>query len=337
MALSAGGCGSDAEPSEAPPTPAPIASTDPIAQIPRAELYGASPVENLWSPRFELEVPNLPAGWGGARLAIISDLQLGLWEENEAVAAAAVRMAVEANPDVVLLVGDYLARGEDVAMVERVLSPLRGRTVVAVLGDNDVRTDTLEAQIGGILRGLGFQLLQNSVVSLERGGESILIAGLDPDIVAETWEEQQYILAVLGEPGRTPILLTHLPALATRAPANRYPIIVGGNTFCGQVEVPGTPRLSWLRNEVFPGGQIEGLDQLFRVQGSTVLVTCGVGYGFVPLRYGAAPEVPILTLARIADPLAEEPAESALPDSLIDRFREQTPESVQDSTVVEPL
>ncbi len=332
LALGATGCGSDAEPAEAPVPRAVPAAGDALSQIPRTELYGASPVENLWDPRYELEVPDLPAGWNGARFAIISDLQLGLWDGNESVSAAAVRMAIESDPDVVFLLGDYLARGEDVAAVERVLAPLRGRTVVAVLGDRDVRTDSVEARITGLLSTLGFTVLRNSSVSLDRGGDSIMVAGLDPDILAASVTAQQNIIATLGEAGRTPILLTHAPALATRAPMSRFPVIVSGNTFCGQVEVPGSPRLTWLRDEAFPGGSIPGLDHLFRVQGSTVLVTCGVGYGFVPLRYGAAPEVPLLSLVRFADPLGDEPSlPDTLPDSIIDRFRQDAAAPTTDS------
>jgi hypothetical protein len=97
--------------------------------------------------------------------------------------------------------------------------------------------------------------------------------------------------------------------------------VIGGNTFCGTVEVPGTPRLSWLHQEALPGGAIEGNDRLFRVQGSTMLVACGLGYGFVPLRYGSAPEVPILTLRRVGAQLPVA-VEEAVSDTLIERFQD---------------
>jgi uncharacterized protein len=319
-ALAIGGCGGEAEPSEPTPPVAVADRDDPFAAIPREQLYGATAAENLWSPRFELEVLDLPPGWHGVRIAILSDLQLGLWEENQEVAEAAVREALRQDPEVIVLLGDYLASGDDPGPLERVLAPLRGRRVLAVLGDRDIRSDTIQARVTRALEASGVQLLRNSSTAVELGGDTAWIAGLDPGLLRMTWADQQWVLATLGEPGRTPILLTHVPGLVTRAPDGRFPIMLAGHTFCGRVEVPGTPRLSWLRSEVLPNAGIAGIDRLFRVQGGTLLVTCGLGYGFVPIRFGAAPEVPILTVVRAGSRAAPEPRTIA-DDTLIQRFQ----------------
>ena len=88
--------------------------------------------------------------------------------------------------------------------------------------------------------------------------------------------------------------------------------------------MPGTPRISWVRDELFPGGAVEGTDdRLFRVRGQTVLITCGVGYGYIPVRFGSAPEVPILTLRRAGGTAVEAPVDprGAVADSTIERFQ----------------
>jgi uncharacterized protein len=317
--LTVAGCGADAVPAETPEAPR-QETGDLFEEIPREELYGATPAENLWSPRVELEVLDLPRGWNGARIAIISDFQLGLWDGNHDVAAAAVRHAVQADPDLILLLGDFLARGDDTQALQQVLQPLRGRRSIAVLGRRDVRNEDIEAAVTSALEASGVQVLKNSSTMVELRGDTAAIAGLDPDLASRPWADQQWVLATLGTAGRTPILLTHLPALATRAPTGRFPVIVAGNTFCGQTEVPGTPRLQWLRSEVFPGGEIEGRDRLFRVQGSTVLVSCGIGFGFVPIRFGASPEVMLLTLVAVGASAPVE-ARAAVEDTLIQRFQ----------------
>jgi uncharacterized protein len=318
--FTAAACGSDAETAPVPVRPQAPGEEHPLAAIPREELYGASPGESLWSPRYELEVLDLPRGWDGARFAILSDPQLGRYPENREIAESAVRRALESGADAFLLIGDFVGSMDDVPLIGEIFGPLRGRPAVAVLGGRDVRTDSLEAAVASALTGLGVQVVRNGTAPLQRNGAEILVAGLDPDLVSRTWADQQYILATLGEPGRTPILLTHAPTMATRAPMRRYPIVVGGNTFCGTVEVPGTPRLSWLRNEIFPNAAIEGSDRLFRVQGSTVLVACGIGYAFVPTRFWNAPEVPILTIRRVGLPGEVGPGE-AVEDTLIQRFQ----------------
>lgn len=318
LALTA--CGADEESTRDTPVADEPASTYPFPDLPPEELYGASPEDNLWSPRYELEVFDLPAGWNEARFAIISDFQLGLWERNDTVAAAAVGAALAAQPDVVLLIGDYIARGEDVDALRRVLEPLRGTTTIAVLGDRDIRSDSIAERIVATLREVGIQVLRNRSVPIDRDGDTIYIAGLDPEILNETWNDQEYILATVGPARRTPILLTHVAPMVTRAPTNRYPIVISGNTFCGTVEVAGTPRISWLRNEALPSASIEGAERLFRVRGSTLLVTCGIGYGFIPLRFGAAPEVPILTVVGFGAETGQESETGAAADSLLQQL-----------------
>ena len=118
------------------------------------------------------------------------------------------------------------------------------------------------------------------------------------------------------------------PVAAVTLPTDKYPAVLSGHTFCGQVEVPGTPRLTWLNTEVFPGTANPGATRIYRVRGSTLFVTCGLGFGYVPVRFGAAPEVAMITLRGVGGAAAEDSAQ-ARPggvnvDSLIQQF---TPDS----------
>ncbi len=303
VVLSAAGCGGSDESSAANDVERGLAAdADPLLSIPADELYGASPVDNLWSPRIELELSGLQAPPEGLTLAILSDFHLGVWEGNDAVAAAAVRLAVSEEPDLVVMLGDYLARGDDPDVLRGILEPLRGQRVVAVLGDHDVRSDSVEARVVRTLGEAGVEVLRNSVTSIRLGGATLNVAGVDPEIISSSWEAQESTIASLAAPGSSTLLLTHAPAPAGRLPDDRYFIILGGHTFCGSVEVPGTPRLSWLREQALPGAVADESDRLFQLDESTLLVTCGTGYGYIPLRFGAAPEVPILTLVGTAAP-----------------------------------
>ena len=289
-------CGSEAEPAVAD-APSTGAAADPLSQIPLEELYGASPAENLWSPLAELEIASLPSAWNGVRIAVISDLQLGAWDQNAEVAEAAVRYTVDQRPDIIALLGDYTARDFDQASLRRVLEPLRGQNVFAVLGDRDVRTDSIRARTSALFEEAGIPLLNNRSVPVVVNGDTAFIAGLDPELIQESGADIEWILLTVGPAGRTPLLLSHNPALPMRGDNQGIGLVLAGNTFCGDVEVPGTPRLSWLRGEALPQLAVEGVERLFYREGTALFVTCGVGYGFVPLRFGAAPEVPIVTLA----------------------------------------
>lgn len=291
-------------------------------------LYGASAAENLRVVPVEVEVPGLPAGWDGMRIAVLSDFQLGLWEDNANVAEAAARRAVSLRPDLVVLLGDYVARPEGLAALPRVLAPLRGRTVLAVMGDRDQRDpgesqsqpDSAAIRIRQVLQENGIVVLNNERGRVVRNGDTAFVAGIDPYVPRRPTWRQAEIFGAIPRAGATPILLSHSPAGVLAAPDSTYPLVLAGNTFCGRVEVPGTPRLSWVNAEQLPGSRLPGAERLYRANGNGLFITCGVGYGFVPVRLGAPPEVALVTLRRPAVPGRGEAApdsSSAALDSLL--------------------
>lgn len=320
--VSASGCGDDSEPAAAAEAATPEAADgrEPWERIPADSLYGATPVENLSLTEVVLDVADLPEGWEGMRIAAISDLQLGMWAGNEEVAAAAVKRAVAANPDLIVLLGDYIAEGLDTGALQRVLAPLRGRNALAVLGDRDVRSDSVEAAITRALEASAVQVLRNGSAQVTHNGSTAAIAGVHPDLVSDSWGDQEYVLATLGGGGPTPLLLMHHPPLLARAPEGKYAAALAGNIVCGPVEVPGTPRLSWLESEALPGAAVEGAERLFVAEGTVMYVTCGVGYSFIPTRFGGTPEVAIVTLRSAAEAQEvqeEEAADTTAADSAI--------------------
>ncbi|MDP9349523.1 MAG: metallophosphoesterase [Gemmatimonadota bacterium] len=306
----------------------------PTTEVSDAALYGAPAEENLRVVPVEVEVENLPDGWDGMRIAAISDFNLGLWEGNARVAAAAVRTALAQRPDVVVLLGDYIARGEHLSTLERILAPLRGRLTLAVLGDRDKREegelqgapDSAAMRLVQTLQRSGVVVLNNERGRLVRGGDTAYIAGLDPYVARKPEWRQAEIFASIPRTSRTPVLLSHMPAAVYAAPDSTYPLVLSGHTFCGRVEVPGTPRLSWVNTELIPSPslRIPGTDRLYRVDGNGLFITCGVGYGFVPVRLGAPPEVALITLRRVGPATPADTTRRPSVDSLLQQY-EQTP------------
>lgn len=331
LALAAlGACGRDAERGDAASVPA----TDPADE----GLYGAPAAASIRVARVEAEIPGLPAGWEGARVAVLSDFQLGLWEDNARVAAAAVRKALELRPDLIVLLGDYVARDPDrqIPVLDRVLAPLRGRTVLAVLGDRDRRdeseldageADSTAIRIVQTLNRHGIVVLQNERGRVVRGGDTAYVAGIEPHLPRKPQWRQAEVFASIPRAGATPLLLSHMPAGVYAAPDSAYPLVLSGHTFCGRVEVPGTPRLSWANRELFPNPamRIAGTDRLYRVDGNGLFVTCGVGYSFVPVRLGAPPEVALVTLRSpaAAEAAPEDTVRRPDVDSLLQQYERQ--------------
>lgn len=300
------------EPEETLRTSSFVDAEDPWAQVPQDSLYGATAPENVTVVPLVVDVPDLPAGWNGARIAVISDLQLDRWEGNPEVAAAAIRRAVEERADVVALIGDFITRSDSAQALEAILPPLRGRAAVAVLGRRDARTDSLEARVEDVLQRGGVRVLENARTGFVRGGDTLQIAGIDGELLSESAADQKWIATTL-QGGTTPLLLVASPTVIGNIPDDYFPLVVAGNTFCGQVDVPGSPRLSWWTGE---GLQLEPYrvgesDRLFRVSGNGLVLTCGIGHSYVPVRFGSPPEILMITLRRAGAPVAAAPDTAA--------------------------
>ena len=304
--------------------------------VPRVDsmriIYGATGPDNIRVTPVEIEIEGLPAGWEGMKVAALSDFHLGLWPGNTATARAAVERAVAERPDVFVLLGDYVSRGADYAALDQVLAPLRGKPVFAVLGDRDMleradEPDSILIRTREAMRRNGVQLLENRRAPFVRRRDTAYIAGIDPYTARRPdWRRAEIFGGIPGG-GKTPLVLAHMPVAAVTLPTDKYPAMLAGHTFCGQVEVPGTPRLTWLNTEVFPGTANPASTRIYRVRGATVFVTCGLGFGYVPVRFGAPPEVALITLRGVG---GEAEADSARApagvnvDSLIQSFTPDT-------------
>jgi predicted MPP superfamily phosphohydrolase len=295
-------------------------------------IYGATGADNVRVVPVELDVVGLPAGWEGMKIAALSDFHLGMWAGNTATARAAVERAVAERPDIFVLLGDYVSRGSDYAALEQVLAPLRGKPVFAVLGDRDMlersdEPDSTAIRTREALRRAGVQLLENRRAPFVRRRDTAYIAGIDPYTARRPdWRRAEIFGGIPGG-GRTPLVLAHMPVAAVTLPTDKYPAMLSGHTFCGQVEVPGTPRLSWLNTEVFPGTASPASTRIYRVRGSTLFVTCGLGFGYVPVRFGSPPEVAMITLRGVGNETAEDSAQAPAGvnvDSLIQTFTPDT-------------
>ena len=51
--------------------------------------------------------------------------------------------------------------------------------------------------------------------------------------------------------------------------------------------------LSWLNSEILAHVQTPGVPRLYRIGKTTLFVTCGTGYSFVPVRFGTPNKSPV--------------------------------------------
>jgi uncharacterized protein len=240
----------------------------------------------------ELVLPHWPERLDGLRAGVLSDLHAGVPH----MGLQAIRRAVDElnarEPDVHLLLGDYLDASQflrrDLApeRVAEELARLRAPLgTVAVTGNHDWRNSG--DRMWRALEAAGITVLEDSAVELHAPGGPFWVAGL-----ADLRHRRPDIGAALRDvPRDAPVIvLSHDPDMFPGVPT-RVSLTLSGHTHGGQVAIPilRRPMLPSYYGERYARGHVVE-------HGRHLLVTSGVGTSGLPIRLLAPPEVLVVTL-----------------------------------------
>lgn len=289
-----------------------------------AGVLGRGEFVDPWSLRtssYTVPIRGLPRTLEGLRLAQLSDTHLG-----PRIPASFIRASVEAalnlEPDLFILTGDYIHNGRTfIQPSARLFEPLvaTGKPVLGVLGNHDWYGDGVE--MSRELEAVGVVMLDNSRTYLGGRGqrpsreipssEALCIAGLG-DLLTD-WVDP--VRALRGVPEGMPrLVLTHNPDTAEVVtgrmrwrPRNqwsrgflpyggdgpRIDLMICGHTHGGQVRLPfiGTPLIPCATGQKYAAGLVQG-------PGFPVVISRGIGMSILPIRWGVPPEVVMITLRR---------------------------------------
>ncbi len=247
--------------------------------------------------RQEILLRRLPLAFDGLTILQLSDFHYDSHFSATPIAAA-VRMANDLKPDLIVLTGDFVTSPvfhrpflmrHSVALIEPCVDSLRGLIAPygtwAVLGNHDVFSDPHHVQTA--LRRAGIQVLYNGAVPVERGGRRFWLAGVG-DVLAGQADLEKTLRCVTST--ETVVLLAHEPDFADHSA--RYPVDLqlSGHSHGGQVCFPfvGAVYLPKLARK-YP----RGLRQVGQLM---VYTNVGIGTLLLPVRWNCPPEVTLITL-----------------------------------------
>lgn len=277
--------------------------------IPRAlrrplRALAASQNEKLDVDLIDVQLHALPQALDGYRLAVVSDLhirRLGPYHES------ILRAVRDAQPDVILILGDTM--DEETELIDALapfFAALAGiAPAVAILGNNDCLVGRLP-NLRAMYRQAGVTLLENEARYIDARGVPLQIAGLmDPSAAARAIPPERGILVADHVPlsrtlppqvaggGLAPsILLVHQPQLAVDYAVLRPSLMVAGHAHGGQVRLPGIGGLFAPGQGWFP----RLTSGLYRLEGSQLVVSRGLGNHRFPLRLNNRPHLPVIVL-----------------------------------------
>ncbi len=260
-------------------------------------------------------VPHWSGALNGLRVVTIADIHTGSNYAPPERVRFVVEQANAQNPDVIVLLGDYVSESKwdrdcvrraanrenctelkvPVEVIAESLTGLKAKYgVFAIIGNHDwyhnaVTIHRLLEEVAGI------NVLNNEIVEIPINGETLRIWGIEdwylnrnvPTEALEALSEKKNIIAI-----------THNPDTSLNTPEG-FSIMFAGHTHGGQLNWPIFGPKAVFNDPRF-------MDGLAVVDNKYVYVSSGVGTSVIPFRFRVPPEINVITLRSITETLPDQ-------------------------------
>lgn len=258
----------------------------------------------------EIRIKDWNQAFDGLKIAMISDIHGG----SNGASAEQIRRVVETtnaqNPDVIVLLGDYVAQGMTrqpmherplrmpMSEVADNLAGLKAKYgVYAVLGNHDGWYG--DDEIASELTRVGYRVLQNEIAIIQQNGASLRLLGLKDHLKLDSWmafdSTVRTVVNSYPKDGQI-IVLEHSPDILYVLNYWKHlnpdlKLMLAGHTHGGQVWLPilGAPLVPSFVGQKYARGHVEE-------EGVHMFVTSGVGTSILPFRFMVPPEVAVVTI-----------------------------------------
>ena len=271
-------------------------------------IYGFNNKYRYQVKRFQFSFNNLPASFKGLKIVHISDIHCGSFNDTKAVLRG-VKMVMKENADLILFTGDLVNNRSDemndyMDVFNQIKAPMG---VFSTLGNHDYgdysHWDTPEAKrqnlelLKEIHAKLGWRLLMNEHVALQKGDDKIALLGVENWSAKARFPKYGKLDKAYEGAASYPfkILMSHDPSHWDAEVRPEYPdidLMLAGHTHGMQfgVEIPGfkwSP-VQYVYKE-WAGLYEEGSQKMY----------VNRGYGFIgyPGRVGILPEITVIEFA----------------------------------------
>ncbi|MEH2282371.1 MAG: metallophosphoesterase [Nostoc sp.] len=265
----------------------------------------------LSTEELTVNIAGLPASLQGKKLVQLSDFHYDGLRLSEDMLEKAIALTNEAEPDLILLTGDYVT--DDPTPIHQLvlrLKHLQSRSgIYAVLGNHDIHYKQAKVEVTEALTSIGIHVLWNEIAYPL--GKELPLVGL-----ADYWSQEFNPVPVMNQlnPDTPCIVLSHNPDTAEILQAWRVDLQLSGHTHGGQIVIPGIGpvalfyeklvekiptkvrrRVPFLEINVSVVKHWEWAQGLHRVGKNQLYVNRGLGT-YLPGRLFCRPEVTIITL-----------------------------------------
>lgn len=272
-------------------------------------IYGFTNKYNYHINRIKLTYGNLPDAFRGLKIIQISDIHSGSLQDKRAVQAG-VKKILDEKPDIILFTGDLVNdRATEMEELTDVFGLLKAPMgVYSTLGNHDYG-DYVQWPIAGVSKeqnlenlkkvhaGMGWRLLMNEHVALEKNGQQIALIGIENWSAKARFPKHGKMHQAYAGTEKYPfkILMSHDPSHWDAEVIPKYgdvDLTLSGHTHGMQfgVELPG---FKWSPVQ-YMYKQWAGL---YETGQQKLYVNRGFGFIGYPGRVGVLPEITVIELA----------------------------------------
>ncbi|MGB6295860.1 MAG: metallophosphoesterase [Rivularia sp. (in: cyanobacteria)] len=186
--------------------------------------------------KITVRIPDLPASLKGIRIVQMTDFHYDGLRLSEKMLEKAIIASNEAEPDIVVLTGDYVT--DDPNPIDKLvlqLKHLQSRCgTYAVLGNHDIHYPHSKAKITSAFTRVGIEVLENEIAY--PFGKELPLIGL-----GEFWSTDFKPKLVMNRlnPAKPRIVLSHNPDTAKILRQWRVDLQLSGHTHGGHIVIPG--------------------------------------------------------------------------------------------------
>lgn len=258
-----------------------------------------------------LSFDNVPEEFDGYRIAFISDIHIGSMWNAESELEELSKVIDEVNPDLVVFGGDLvnIHHSELTPEILSLIGRIKGNDgTFAVLGNHDtgayINGSTPESRASNVemieskIKGVGWTLLRDSTVYLNRGGSSIALTGID---YSEELLDYKHSLDAIDDfdvshvyenvpDSIFNITVSHLPQLWHSLCDKGYSdLTLSGHIHAMQMKIAGISPAALMYDE---------WSGLYEREKGKLYINDGIGSVGFFARIGARPEVTVIELRR---------------------------------------
>lgn len=258
----------------------------------------------------QIHIKDWNSAFDGLRIAAISDIHAGSNGVDEAKLRQIVQTTNELNPDLIVLLGDFVSQEQSDAPIRQrslkmepaaIAENLQGFRakygVFVVLGNHDEWYGA--NAVASSFTGIGYKVLNGELATIEKDGQKLRILGLKDHQQIKSWTAYSYdarnILTSTEGTGDV-LVLQHSPDVLETitgdlAISKDLKLMLAGHTHGGQIWLPvfGSPVVPSSYGQKYAFGHVKD-------RGLDMFVTTGIGTSILPFRFLVPPEIAVVTI-----------------------------------------